>query len=67
MTTKLRTEPGLASTDPFYEALIAMHDGLDGEQSRLADARLVLLLANHIGDEGVLLEAIALARQGVVR
>ena len=65
MAAKLRTDPTLTTPDPFYEALIALHDGLDAAESRLADAKLVLLLANHIGDVEVLHEAIALARKGV--
>lgn len=51
--------------DDFYEALIAAHRGLSDEQSELLQARLLLLLANHVGDVGVLREAIALARRGV--
>ena len=62
---KLRTDQMLTTPDVFYEALIGLHDGLSAEQSRVADAKLVLLLANHIGDQDVLLEAIALARKGV--
>jgi hypothetical protein len=53
--------------DAFYDALIAAHAGLTDEQSALLNARLVLLLANHVGDLGVLREAIALAREGVDR
>jgi len=52
--------------DDFYEALIAAHQGLTDAQSELLNARLVLLLANHVGDLGVLREALALARGGVV-
>jgi len=52
--------------DDFYDALIAAHRGLADEQSELLQARLLLLLANHIGDLAVLREAIALARRGVV-
>ena len=51
--------------DAFYEMLIEGHRGLTDEQSELMNARLVLLLANHIGDLAVLKEAIALARGGV--
>ena len=51
--------------DAFYDALIAAHDGLTDEQSALLNARLVLLLAAHVGDLGVLREAITLARQGI--
>jgi hypothetical protein len=63
MPGKLRTTPELDNPDAFYEALIALHDGLDAEQSRLADAELVLVLANHIGDRDVLDEAITLVRK----
>ena len=51
--------------DRFYEMLIEGHRGLSDEQSELMNARLVLLLANHIGDLRVLQEAIAAARGGV--
>ena len=51
--------------DDFYEALIETHRDLSDEQSQLLNAKLILLLANHIGDISVLREALALARQGV--
>lgn len=51
--------------DDFYEMLINTHRGLSDEQSELLNAKLVLLLANHIGDLHVLREALALARQDV--
>ena len=51
--------------DDFYEALIETHRDLDDERSQMLNARLVLLLANHIGDLRVLREALAAARQGV--
>lgn len=51
--------------DDFYEALIETHRELSDEQSQLLNARLVLLLANHIGDLRVLREALAAARSGV--
>jgi len=51
--------------DDFYELLIATHQGLSDEQSRLVNARLVLLLANHVGDLRVLREALVAARAGV--
>ena len=51
--------------DDFYERLIETHRGLSDEQSQLVNARLVLLLANHIGDLRVLEEALAAARDGV--
>ena len=51
--------------DDFYEALIETHRDLSDEQSEAVNARLVLLLANHIGDIGVLREAMRIARAGV--
>ena len=62
---KLITEPNLAEPDDFYERLIAMHRGLDDESSALCNAKLILLLANHVGDMDVLQEAMAAAREGV--
>ncbi len=61
--TALRTEPRLEDPDAIYEALMAAHRGLDPAASRRLDARLVILLANHIGDAAVIREAIALARE----
>jgi Protein of unknown function (DUF2783) len=57
----LQSEPRLSDPDALYEALMCAHRDLDPEASRRLDARLVLLLANHIGDMAVLREAIALA------
>jgi hypothetical protein len=51
--------------DAFYATLIQAHAGLTDAQSELLNARLILLLANHVGDLAVLREAIALAREGV--
>ena len=61
----LNTEPNLASPDDFYERLIATHRGLTDAESALVNARLILLLANHIGDIGTLREALNVAREGV--
>ena len=49
--------------DDFYQALIDTHRDLSDKQSHLLNAKLVLLLANHIGDLSVVREALALARQ----
>jgi hypothetical protein len=57
----LNLEPNISSPDDFYEALVQLHSELDDEQSAAANARLILLLANHIGDVGVLKQAIQLA------
>ncbi len=61
----LVTENRLADPDGFYEALIDTHRDLTAEQSSMVNAKLVLLLANHVGDMEVLRDALALARKGV--
>ncbi len=58
----LITEPHLQACDDFYEALITAHQGLSTPDSHAMNARLVLLLANHIGDQATLLHALQLAR-----
>ena len=60
--TALIRHPNLDRVDDIYEQLLAMHDGLDEAQSLKVSARLILVLANHIGDSRVVLSAIALAR-----
>ena len=60
----LITDAHLESPDDFYEALIATHDGLDEAASHALNARLVLVMANHIGSLAVLREALAAARAG---
>lgn len=59
---KLNLESNLPSPDEFYDLLVEAHRDLTEEQSRIVNAKLVLLLANHIGDMAVLREAVALAR-----
>lgn len=54
----LITQPNLTPPDEFYETLLAAHEGLSQEQSVAFNARLVLVLANHIGDLTVLSEAL---------
>ena len=58
----LITAPNMPNPDDFYEALIDMHRDLDEAQSQAVNARLILLLANHIGDMQVLREAMTHAR-----
>ncbi|NML30998.1 DUF2783 domain-containing protein [Paraburkholderia antibiotica] len=60
----LNLEPNIADVDAFYEHLIDTHNGLVDADSHALNARLVLLLANHIGDMTVLAEALAKARAG---
>lgn len=60
---KLTTTPNLADPDAIYALLLAAHEGLDDDRSAALNARLILTLVNHIGDIGVLAEAIRVARQ----
>ncbi|CDY75171.1 FIG00454897: hypothetical protein [Caballeronia glathei] len=62
---RLNIESNIADPDAFYERLIDAHNGLTDEESQFMNAKLVLLLANHIGDVGVLAEALDIARRGV--
>ena len=61
--TQLNIEANLSNADEFYEALIDAHRDLTLEQSQLLNAKLVLLLANHIGDLDVLKDAMKRAKQ----
>ncbi len=61
----LITSPHLDAPDDFYEALIDSHRSLSTAQSHAFNARLVLLLANHVGALGVLKQALAAARDGL--
>lgn len=63
----LNTNANIAAPDDFYESLINLHRDLGDEQSALVNAKLILLLANHVGDAGVLREAMAAAVQGITR
>lgn len=58
----LITEAHLESPDEFYEALIETHRDLSSEESHALNARLVLLLANHVGQLDVLKQALQAAR-----
>ncbi len=60
---RLNTQPNIAAPDDFYADLIAAHEGLSDDDSAALNARLILLLANHIGDRAALSEALTLARQ----
>ena len=62
---RLNIEPNIERPDEFYEALIDTHRDLTREQSEALNAKLILLLANHIGDVEVLNEAMRIARSGV--
>lgn len=56
--TTLITSPNIPDADGFYAELLAVHEGLAPEASAALNARLILLLANHVGDRAVLSEAL---------
>lgn len=58
----LETSLNIASPDDFYQALLDTHAGLTDQESEKLNAKLIMILANHIGDERVLYEALACAR-----
>ena len=60
--TQLNIESNFTNADEFYEALIDAHRDLTLEQSHQMNAKLVLLLANHVGDLAVLKDAMQRAK-----
>jgi hypothetical protein len=62
MNMPLVRQPNIADPDGFYEELIDSQRNLDDEAAALMNSKLVLILANHVGDRSVLSEAIALAK-----
>lgn len=57
----LNLNPNFTDADAFYAALADLHREGDEEKSQRMNARLILLLANHIGDQTVLMEAMRIA------
>jgi hypothetical protein len=58
----MKTTLQVQDADTFYEQLLDAHEGLDADASALLNARLILLLANQVGDAAVLRECIAAAK-----
>lgn len=58
----LNLEPNIPDPDGFYQELLGAHDGLSKDESDAFNARLILTLANHIGDRGVLRDALGAAK-----
>ncbi|WP_108881423.1 DUF2783 domain-containing protein [Anderseniella sp. Alg231-50] len=59
---QLVTALNMAEHDDFYADLLNAHDGLSDEESQAFNARLILILANHIGNPDVLKQALLAAR-----
>ena len=63
--TELILTPNIAGPDDFYAELLAAHEGLSKDESDALNARLILVLANQIGDRETMSRAIATAREAV--
>ncbi len=58
----MKTELNLQDADTFYDQLLNAHEGLSAEQSEQLNLRLILLLANQVGDAAVLWDCIESAK-----
>ncbi len=65
LLSMLNTQPNIPAPDDFYQELVDMHRDLSEQQSALVNAKLILLLANHVGDLAVLRDAMRAARQDI--
>ena len=61
--SNIKLNANIKNCDDFYSMLLAAHDGLSDEESENFNSRLILILANHIGDEKILKEAIEMAKE----
>jgi hypothetical protein len=61
----LVVSPNIADMDRFYAKLLALHEGRTEAESAALNARLLLLLANHIGDQDIIENAMAKAAAAV--
>lgn len=64
---KLNTAPSMENADDFYAALLELHAERSATESAEINSRLILLLANHIGDIAVLHEAMKFAVIGAAK
>ncbi|MEQ9257609.1 MAG: DUF2783 domain-containing protein [Roseovarius sp.] len=60
---RLILEPNLDAADELYADLLAAHEGLSEAESAALNARLILILANHIGDRALFRDALAAAKR----
>ena len=61
--SELKTTPNIDNPDGFYEELLKLHEGMSEADSHALNARLVLILANHIGARDILTQAMKLAKE----
>ena len=62
MTMELNLAPNINDPDGFYDELLGAHNGLSKEESDAFNARLILILANHVGDRNILRAALKAAK-----
>lgn len=60
----LNLKPNIPDPDGFYDELLEAHQGLSKEESDALNARLILVLANHVGDRDILRDALEAAAKG---
>ncbi len=65
--TQLNTDPNIDDPDGFYAQLLALHEPLEEDASHALNAKLVLILANHIGNRQVIAQAFDLAFKSTPR
>ncbi|MEQ9462551.1 MAG: DUF2783 domain-containing protein [Haliea sp.] len=61
--SKLKTDTNFTDADAFYAALADVHRDRSDAESAAINARLILLLANQVGDQHILEQALAIAGQ----
>ena len=61
----MNVQPNIQNPDEFYHELVRLHDGLSVEQSLKLNAKIILLLANQVGDAAVLSSILAAARKSL--
>jgi hypothetical protein len=59
--SQLSLDPNFSDADAFYAALADVHRDRSPQASEQINARLILLLANQVGDQGILEQALAIA------
>jgi hypothetical protein len=64
---RLITTPNLTHPDDLYEKLTELHRGLDDNRSAIVNAKLIMLLLNHVGDEEAIRDAMRIAREESAR
>jgi len=66
MNDTLILDPNTADPDDAYQCIIDMHKGLDDDESHAVNARLILILANHVGDKNIIAKATVVARKSLL-